>query len=272
RKDPPKLVRGAPPRGVSGDRAGQALLRDDARRRDRLLPDHGPTREPAHRHRTEPRACGPDRLARHRVSARRRRRSLHRAVQVGRAGEDRAAGLHHRGQHRRPGERPGRRSRAPRLQGAEPDVPHPLTRRDAEIGSAPGGPAMDARDEALLQIGIAAALADGVCDERERSHLDALARAAGVQSNAAFGNNASLPTDPGTRLDTPEVRLAAYDLAVAVCNADGICNEPETRFLATLRATLGLSETSAAEAARTGAALAGSSVSGAPVGDAPAST
>jgi len=131
---------------------------------------------------------------------------------------------------------------------------------------------MDARDEALLQIGIAAALADGVCDERERSHLDALARAAGAESSAALGNDASLPADLGTRLDTPEVRLAAYDLAVAVCNADGICNEPETRFLATLRATLGLSEPSAAEAARTGAALAGSSVSGAPVGDAPAST
>src|SRR5262249_56603884 len=60
--------------------------------------------------------------------------------------------------------------------------------------------------------------------------------------------------------------------AVGVCTPDGICNEPETRFRATLRATLGLSETSAAEAARTGAALAGSSVSGAPVGDAPAST
>ena len=123
---------------------------------------------------------------------------------------------------------------------------------------------MDARDRALLEIGIAAALADGMCDERERSHLDAMARAAGAESSAALGTGSTLPADIATRLGTPEAKQAAYDLAVAVCNADGSANEAETRFLTTLRGTLGLSEASAAAATRTGAALGGSAVTGAP--------
>jgi uncharacterized protein (DUF697 family)/tellurite resistance protein len=131
---------------------------------------------------------------------------------------------------------------------------------------------MDARDETLLRIGIAAALADGVCDERERRHLDELARAAGVASSAALGTSQTLPADLATRLGTPEARRAAYDLALAVCNADGSVNEAETRFLATLRGTLGLSEASVADAASTGTDLASSPVWGPPVGGAPAST
>ena len=131
---------------------------------------------------------------------------------------------------------------------------------------------MDARDETLLRIGIAAALADGVCDQRERHHLDELARAAGAESSAAFGMSETLPADLTTRLDTPEARRAAYDLALAVCNADGSVNEAETRFLATLRGTLGLSEASAAAATRTGAALGSSAVTGAPAAGPAAST
>ena len=131
---------------------------------------------------------------------------------------------------------------------------------------------MDARDRALLQVGIAAALADGMCDERERSHLDAMARAAGAESSAALGAGRTLPADIATRLGTPEAKQAAYDLAVAVCNADGSANEAETRFLTSLRGTLGLSEARAADAARAGAALGGSAVTGAPAAGTAAST
>ncbi len=131
---------------------------------------------------------------------------------------------------------------------------------------------MEARDEALLQIGIAAALADGMCDERERSHLDAMARAAGAESSAALGAGRTLPADIAARLGTPEAKQAAYDLAVAVCNADGSANEAETRFLTTLRGTLGLSEAHAADAARAGAALGGSAVTGAPAAGTAASS
>jgi uncharacterized protein (DUF697 family)/tellurite resistance protein len=127
---------------------------------------------------------------------------------------------------------------------------------------------MDTRDEALLQVGIAAALADGVCDERERGHLDALARAAGAESNAALAQTAALRPDLADRLGTPEARQAAYDLAVAVCHADGVTNEAETRFLANLRSALRLSDASVAQGARTAGTLASAPVAGAPLGDA----
>ena len=39
----------------------------------------------------------------------------------------------------------------------------------------------------------------------------------------------------------PERELPPYELAVAVCNADGVANEAEQRFLAGLRALLGIS-------------------------------
>jgi len=125
---------------------------------------------------------------------------------------------------------------------------------------------MDTRDQALLQVGIAAALADGVCDERERAHLDALARAAGGESSAALAQRASLGPDLAERLGSPEARQAAYDLAVAVCHADGTTNEAETRFLTSLRAALRLSDASVASGAQTAGALASAPVSSAPVG------
>jgi uncharacterized protein (DUF697 family)/tellurite resistance protein len=131
---------------------------------------------------------------------------------------------------------------------------------------------MDTRDEALLQVGIAAALADGVCDERERSHLDALARAAGAESSAALAQDAALRPDLADRLGTPEARQAAYDLAVAVCHADGVANEAETRFLANLRSALRLSDASVAQGTQTAGTLARAPVAGAPLGDAAAST
>src|SRR5262245_43244893 len=131
---------------------------------------------------------------------------------------------------------------------------------------------MEKRDEALLHVGIAAALADGQCDARERGHLDALARAAGVP-NAALDQHAALPADLAARLGSPDAARAAYDLAVAVCNADGVLNDAEVRFLGTLRTALGLAEGAVADDARTAGALASAPVApvaGAAVGGDPA--
>lgn len=132
---------------------------------------------------------------------------------------------------------------------------------------------METRDEAMLRIGVAAALADGACDERERPHLDELARAAGLESGVAIGEGATLPVDLASRLGDEEARRAAYDLAVAVCNADGAANAAETRFLASLRTALGLSEAAVAEETRGAGALAGAPVAGGSLGgDSGAST
>ena len=125
---------------------------------------------------------------------------------------------------------------------------------------------MDKRDETLLKVGIAAALADGTCDERERGHLDELARAAGAPNSEALAQRAALPSDLAARLGSPQARRAAYDLAVAVCNADGAANEAETRFLAGLRDALGLDAAGVAGDTKTAGSLAGAPVAGAPVG------
>jgi len=124
---------------------------------------------------------------------------------------------------------------------------------------------MKTRDETLLRVGIAAALADGSCDERERQHLDELARAAGVSTSAALAQRAELPADLPARLGTPDARRAAYDLAVAVCHADGAANDAELRFLAGLRSSLGIDESQASDATKAAGALAGAPVEGAPV-------
>ena len=66
-------------------------------------------------------------------------------------------------------------------------------------------------------------------------------------------------------------RHDAYDLALAVCHADGVTNEAETKYLTTLRTVLRLSDTSVAQDARTAGALASAPVTGASVAGAGAS-
>lgn len=131
---------------------------------------------------------------------------------------------------------------------------------------------MDQRDQTLLQVGIAAALADGSADERERAHLSELARAAGATGGTPFESGAALPADLASRLGGPEGCRSAYDLAVAVCHADGAANAAEIRFLAGLRAALRLDESSVAAEVQTAGALATAPVAGAPVGDAAATS
>ena len=94
---------------------------------------------------------------------------------------------------------------------------------------------MDARDRALLQIGIAAALADGMCDERERSHLDAMARAAGAESSAALGAGRTLPADIATRLlmSVPTVKSHLTHVFAKL----GLSNRTELAAAATSRRT-----------------------------------
>ncbi|MDZ7651978.1 MAG: hypothetical protein U5L03_05160 [Burkholderiaceae bacterium] len=58
------------------------------------------------------------------------------------------------------------------------------------------------------------------------------------------------------QLPVPELRQLAYELAVGVCDADGLRNEQETRFLADLGAVLGLTQPQMAEPAATADALA----------------
>lgn len=131
---------------------------------------------------------------------------------------------------------------------------------------------MNPREDALLRVGIAAALADGTCDANERRHLERLAEAAGMDAGAVLGEGATVPADLGVRLHDAEGRRSAYDFAVAVCSADGVTNDAERRFLDSLRAELGYDEAAATRELATAGALASAPVAGEVLGDGPAAT
>lgn len=110
--------------------------------------------------------------------------------------------------------------------------------------------------EALFRIALAAAYADGSQDERER---DALRR---VVESLQTGPQLNMPallqdvllgrTDLvalAAALPTPPLRQLAFELAVGVCDADGLRNDAESRFLAELGQALGLTPPQMAEPA-----------------------
>ena len=131
---------------------------------------------------------------------------------------------------------------------------------------------MTPREDALLRVGIAAALADGTCNPDERRHIERLATAAGLDAATTLAQGATDTPDLAIRLHDAVGRKAAYDFAVAVCNADGVTNDAERRFLDGLRAELELPEAVAMHELATAGALASAPVAGGPLAAETAST
>lgn len=104
----------------------------------------------------------------------------------------------------------------------------------------------DAQINAFLTLALCAAFADGSKDERERARLRELAtRLAGDRVDLAeLDRRVLLERPPLARivepLDTPPLRQYAYELAVAVADADGVHGEAEAAFLRELALALGL--------------------------------
>lgn len=114
---------------------------------------------------------------------------------------------------------------------------------------------------ALLAIALLAALADGGKADAERAELRRVADSLGPQLNAAAVLQDVLLkrldiAGAAAQLTTPELRQLAFELAVGVCDADGLRNDDETRFLATLGQALGLTGPQMAQPAATADALA----------------
>lgn len=116
--------------------------------------------------------------------------------------------------------------------------------------------------KALLTIALFAAFADGSKAERERDEIRRVADALGggeVNFAALYQDvllkRTTLATE-AAKLGSPELRQLAFELAVGVCDADGLRNDAETRFLAELGQALGLSQPAMAEPAATADALA----------------
>ena len=111
--------------------------------------------------------------------------------------------------------------------------------------TATSPPRTDAEINSLFTIALLAALADGRADERERAHLrDVATRIGGNRIDLALldGAHAAAPTiSTAVRpLATPEARRHAYEVAVAVVDADGVHDAAEGGFLRDLASALGL--------------------------------
>ena len=100
---------------------------------------------------------------------------------------------------------------------------------------------------AILNILIQAALADGGKSDAERAAVrDAAESLAGGSGAALAGvyqdvllKRVTL-ADAAASLSQPEHRQLAYEMAVCVCDADGVQGDAERAFLQTLRGHLGL--------------------------------
>lgn len=96
--------------------------------------------------------------------------------------------------------------------------------------------------QAIVTIAAIAAMADGVRDPQEQSQLaDAAARLGVPLDEVVLADGASAPMEAAKvarRLVSTEARLAAYQVAVAVCNADGYANTQESLFLQSLARSL----------------------------------
>lgn len=105
----------------------------------------------------------------------------------------------------------------------------------------------DQQTRAVLEIALMAAFADGLNDDRERTHLQQVAEACNAGADfdfpALYRDVLLGKRDPAAAagaLDTPQARQLAYEMAVGVCDADGTRNERETAFLTSLATSLGI--------------------------------
>jgi uncharacterized protein (DUF697 family)/tellurite resistance protein len=119
-----------------------------------------------------------------------------------------------------------------------------------------------AEQKSILTIALLAAFADGSKGDAERAEVRRVAEslAAPELNLAALYQDVLLKrvglASAVAGLSSPELRQLAFELAVGVCDADGLRNEQETRFLAELGQALGLSQPQMAEPAATADALA----------------
>jgi uncharacterized protein (DUF697 family)/tellurite resistance protein len=107
--------------------------------------------------------------------------------------------------------------------------------------------------QAVMTVALLAAFADGRNEDRERGELRRVAEALGTSNMPALVQDVLLKRvsveSVAARIASPEARRLAFELAVGVCDADGLRNDAETRFLADLGQRLGLDQPTMVEAA-----------------------
>ena len=106
---------------------------------------------------------------------------------------------------------------------------------------------------AVIGICVLAAFADGMQSESERAQIQQIVNgfsAEGLDATSVYqdvlGGKFSLAT-AASQLQTLPARALGYEMAVVVCNADGVANEAEKKFLADLHKALQLEPAATAE-------------------------
>jgi uncharacterized protein (DUF697 family)/tellurite resistance protein len=115
---------------------------------------------------------------------------------------------------------------------------------------------------AIIGICVLAAFADGTQGEDERARIQQIAHNfadAGLDVASVYqdvlGGKLSLST-VADQLQSPASRLLAYEMAVCVCNADGVLTDSEKKFLSDLHQALRLETSATGEHQQTAQALA----------------
>ncbi len=104
------------------------------------------------------------------------------------------------------------------------------------------------QQQAVLSIALLAAFADGAEDDREREEIrriaDSLAGESGSPQLSALYQDVLLErvdlAKAAAALTDPAHKQLAYEMAVCVCDADGVASPAEQQFLRELREALGL--------------------------------
>jgi uncharacterized protein (DUF697 family)/tellurite resistance protein len=123
--------------------------------------------------------------------------------------------------------------------------------------------------KAILCVCIQAAFADGSQDEVERAQVEKIVNGfSGPHPDLASAYQDMLSgklslAQVTAQLPTPAARTLAYEMAVCVCNADGVVKDTEKQFLADLRRTLQLDNRSVDSHEQTAHALVGQPLGGA---------
>lgn len=99
--------------------------------------------------------------------------------------------------------------------------------------------------QSVMAISLMAAFADEHKDERERDHLREMAQSLSAGSGLdlmKLYQDVLLQRvrleDAAQSLDSPALRHLAFEMAVGVCDADGVCNAKEKEFLQRLATVL----------------------------------
>ena len=118
--------------------------------------------------------------------------------------------------------------------------------------------------QAILTLSLLAAFVDGDKHERERAEVkriaESLSQADGVNLPTLYQDVLMKRVSVATTvpaLASLEARQLAYEMAVCVCDADGVQSVPEQAFLNELRGSLGLDAAAAGDFSRQADALAG---------------